>query len=57
MAVDPVIQVRRDGDPVAIDVVAMSGLDPALVAGGLGFLLGGEAACPSGLADTGLGGL
>ena len=37
MAVDPVIQVRRNGDPVAVDVLAMPGLDPALVAGGLGF--------------------
>src|SRR5215471_9996344 len=52
MAVDPVIQVRRDGDPVAVDVLAMPGLDPALVAGGLGFFLGGEAADPLGLADA-----
>lgn len=46
---DPVVQVRRHGDPVPVDVLAVPGLHPGLVPGGLGVLLGGEAAHPSGL--------
>lgn len=45
-AVDPVIQVRGDGDPVAVDVLAPAGLGPGLVAGGLGLFLGGVSADP-----------
>jgi hypothetical protein len=37
---------------VAVDVLAVPGLDSALVTGGLGFFLAGEAADPFRLADT-----
>jgi hypothetical protein len=41
-----------NGDPVPVEVIAVPGLDPRLVAGGLGVLLGAEAADPPGFADA-----
>jgi hypothetical protein len=52
MAVDPVSEICGHSDPVVVDVLAPVGLDPVLVAGGLGGFLGGEAADPPGLADS-----
>jgi hypothetical protein len=44
MSLDPLVQVRRHGDPVAVDVLAVPGLDPRFIPGAFGILLGGEAA-------------
>ena len=52
---DPVVQVRRHGNPVPVDVLAVPGPYPSLVPCGLGVLFGGEAADPSGFADARLG--
>src|SRR5215469_5978519 len=52
VTVKPVIEIRRDGDPVAFGVLTAAGLHPALVAGGFGFLLRSKAANPSGLAHS-----
>ena len=43
VAVEPPIEVRGDGDPVAVDVLPAAGLHACLVAGGFGFFLGGDA--------------
>ena len=55
VSVEPVVQVRRHGDPVPVDVLAVPRLDPSLVPGGLGVFFGREAADPSRLADPCLG--
>jgi hypothetical protein len=55
VVVDPVIAVRGDGDLVAADVLPAAGLHACLVAGGLGFFLGGESAYPPRFADASLG--
>src|SRR5262249_40080931 len=47
VTLDPVSEVRVDGDHVAVDVLPSVGLDPCLVTSSLGGLLVGESANPS----------
>jgi hypothetical protein len=55
VAVDPLIEVFGDRDLVAADVLPTAGLHACLVAGGLGFVLGGESADPPRPAGPSLG--
>jgi hypothetical protein len=52
---NPFVEVFADRDRVAVDVLASSGFDTGFVAGGLGVVLGGEAAHPSRLTLSGSG--
>jgi hypothetical protein len=55
VTVDPVIEVRGDRDLVAADVLPTAALHACLVAGGLGFVLGGKSAGPPRPAGPSLG--